>query len=212
MPKIKLLNCYIAKLLKNNSTISERKRAITIQQFNNSSLGFTLIELLIVISIIGILASLTLASFSSAQAKARDGVRKSDIGQIKRALEIAKADCQGNAYYPVMAGADEYARFDNLQLYLGDADLKYMSSVPDDPQNSTSSRYGYATDAAETANVCPNTATPPAQTQSGSVNFMLRALLERGSADSDSLKSFNQCTGKPGVPAVAGGYYYACNN
>lgn len=195
-------------------TVHSNKESVNREQINvnRKSAGFTLIELLIVISIIGILASLTLASFSGAQAKARDGVRKSDLGQIKRALEIAKADCQGNAYYPIVAGADEYARFDNLQTYLADADLKYMSSVPDDPKDSGANRYGYSTDAAETANVCPSTATPPAQTQAGSVNFMLRTLLERGSADSDSAKTFNQCTGKPGVPSSAGGYYYVCNN
>lgn len=204
MDKIKLLYCYIAKLLKIN---------ITIKQFNDSTIsrGFTLIELLIVITIIGILASLTLASYGNTQAKARDGVRKSDLAQIRRALELAKADCQGNAYYPVMAGATETDRFNNLQTYLADSDLKYMSSVPDDPQNSGSYMYGYNTGSA-TANVCPNTSTPPSQTQSGSTDFMLRALLERGSADAESQRSFDKCVGKPGMPGSALGYYYVCNN
>lgn len=173
--------------------------------------GFTLIELLIVITILGILAALTLASYGNTQAKARDGVRKSDLAQIKRALELAKSDCQGSAYYPVMAGASEALRFDALQLHLADSDLNYMSVVPDDPTNSGTYLYGYNSDTA-TVNVCPNTSTPPTQTQSGAPNFMMRALLERGAADSESQNSFNKCTGKPGLPAAAGGYYYVCNN
>lgn len=184
----------------------------SIKSFVRESAGFTLIELLIVISIIGILASLTLASFGGAQAKAKDGVRKSDLSQIKRALELAKADCQGASYYPVVAGADEYARFDALQAHLDAVNLNYMSVVPDDPKNSGTSMYGYHTDAAPVANVCPTDAVVPAQTQSGSTNFMLRGLLERGSADADSQKSFLACTGKPGMPGAAGGYYYVCNN
>lgn len=50
--------------------------------------GFTLIELLVVISIIGILAGLTLSSYSGAQKQARDSQRKSDLNQYRNALEV----------------------------------------------------------------------------------------------------------------------------
>ena len=50
--------------------------------------GFTMIELLVVISIIGILASIGLVSFSGAQKQARDSQRKSDLKQYQSALEI----------------------------------------------------------------------------------------------------------------------------
>src|SRR3990167_4751352 len=66
--------------------------------------GFTLIELLVVIAIIGILATFVIASFSSAQGRGRDSRRKADLDAVKKALELAKADCTGGAYYPVMAG------------------------------------------------------------------------------------------------------------
>jgi general secretion pathway protein G len=50
--------------------------------------GFTLIELLVVISVIGILVSLALVSFSSSQKQARDVGRKSDLKQYQTALEV----------------------------------------------------------------------------------------------------------------------------
>jgi len=50
--------------------------------------GFTLIELLVVISIISLLASLVLASLSSAQIKARDVRRREDFRSINTAMEL----------------------------------------------------------------------------------------------------------------------------
>ena len=54
--------------------------------------GFTLVELLVVISIIGILASIGLVAFNSAQARSRDVQRKSDLKQISSALELYYSD------------------------------------------------------------------------------------------------------------------------
>lgn len=50
--------------------------------------GFTLIELLVVVAIIGILASVVMASLNSVRAKARDTRRKTDLVQIRTALEL----------------------------------------------------------------------------------------------------------------------------
>lgn len=60
--------------------------------------GFTLIELLVVISIIGVLAALTLVSYSGAQKQTRDTQRKSDLGQYRTALEAYAA--ANNGSYP----------------------------------------------------------------------------------------------------------------
>lgn len=63
----------------------------------NKEKGFTLIELLVVIAVIGILASVVLASLNSARGKARDARRLSDVRQLQTALEFYY-DTYG--YYP----------------------------------------------------------------------------------------------------------------
>lgn len=50
--------------------------------------GFTLIELLVVISIISLLSSIVLVSLNNVKAKARDAVRKSNIVQINKAIQL----------------------------------------------------------------------------------------------------------------------------
>ena len=50
--------------------------------------GFTLIELLVVVAIIGILATIIIASLNSARSKARDAKRHQDIKTIQNALEV----------------------------------------------------------------------------------------------------------------------------
>jgi type II secretion system protein G len=58
--------------------------------------GFTLVELLVVIAILGVLVTIGLVSFTSAQARGRDTQRKSDLKQVSSALEVYFND--HNAY------------------------------------------------------------------------------------------------------------------
>jgi general secretion pathway protein G len=59
--------------------------------------GFTLVELLVVISIIGLLATVAVVSLGSARTKARDGKRVADMRSLEAALEQFYSD---NAGYP----------------------------------------------------------------------------------------------------------------
>lgn len=93
-------------------------------------LGFTLIELLVVISIIAILITLGFTSFSSAQKKARDAKRKSDIRDIKNALEQYYSLC--GFQYPLPNGNT----FDPIVCSLPDgSNLDMLISLPLDPKS-----------------------------------------------------------------------------
>ncbi|OGF01781.1 MAG: hypothetical protein A3G07_01645 [Candidatus Doudnabacteria bacterium RIFCSPLOWO2_12_FULL_47_12] len=97
--------------------------------------AFTLVELLVVISVIGLLASVILVSLNSARAKARDAKRKSDLRQMVNALEL---------YFNVN---DRYPGYNDLGTSSGAISCEgnwntlqtalslYMNSLPRDPQN-----------------------------------------------------------------------------
>lgn len=59
----------------------------------NRSKAFTLIELLVVISIIGILIALSMFGLNNARQSGRDAQRKSDLEQVRSALEFRKSEC-----------------------------------------------------------------------------------------------------------------------
>jgi len=119
--------------------------------------AFTLIELLVVITILGILAGLTLATYGGTQARSRDSRRKTDLDAIKKALELAKQDSVGSYYYPkcnsgstceLLGGASATTN-PNLSETTG---TPYMPSIPKDPK--TSVGYSYSTFAQDGTTAC----------------------------------------------------------
>lgn len=105
--------------------------------------GFTLIELLIVIAIIAILIAIGAVSYTTAQRRARDAQRLSDVQKIATALEEFFAD---NHEYPTTATWENcLSNAGGCALASGIAPVAntYLRNVPRDPQNS-STLYGYA--------------------------------------------------------------------
>lgn len=68
--------------------------------------GFTLLELLVVIAVIGILISMGVVAFSTAQAKGRDSKRRGDVKAMQSAFEQYYAENTGYAACATMATAE----------------------------------------------------------------------------------------------------------
>jgi type II secretion system protein G len=111
--------------------------------------GFTLVELLVVIAILGILVTIGLTSFTSAQIRGRDAQRKSDLKQVSTALELYYSDY---GRYPaassgkiagcttVSAGPCDWGV---ITSEFTDNKTIYMKVVPGDP--TTGANYYYRT-------------------------------------------------------------------
>ncbi len=88
----------------------------------NGEAGFTLIELMIVVSIIGILATIAVPSYQSSLLKARETVLRQDLFTLRELLDQHRAD---RGEYP--------SSLDSL------VEAGYLRALPKDPfTNSTS--------------------------------------------------------------------------
>jgi general secretion pathway protein G len=96
---------------------------------HNNKSGFTLVELLVVISILGVLATIALTAFRSAQARGRDSERKSNLKQISSALELYYSDY--GKYPDTLPWGQEFT----------DGKTIYFKIVPEDPSEGMSYYY-----------------------------------------------------------------------
>lgn len=103
--------------------------------------GFTLIELMIVIAIIGLVATLGVGSYQTSLKRARDAQRKTDLQQIRSALEIYRADM---GVYPSTGGTYQIqgcgATCGTAACTWGSAwscGSTYMEKLPADPKSPT---------------------------------------------------------------------------
>lgn len=126
--------------------------------------GFTLIELLVVIAIIGLLSSIILSSLGTARARARDAQRRSDIVQIRTALEQYFL---ATGRYPYEDGFDtsmgsgaalptgsDWSHTSGIYTALVPTYLKYL---PIDPTNSGNYYYNYEPNSAGQGNCTTST-------------------------------------------------------
>lgn len=117
-------------------------------------IGFTLVELLVVISVIGLLASVILISLNSARAKARDARRIADLRQAASALELY---FDTNSQYPPDVVACDTSRGGSVDCTPGTSGVPgewvaggfasvspaFMSSLPKDPENLNNPNFYY---------------------------------------------------------------------
>jgi len=143
--------------------------------------GFTLIELLIVVSIIGLLATISAVAINGARAKSRDNKRVTDLKQIQKALEFSYEPGSG---YPVVgaptvigaAGTQVLCAKASVVHFVADpsagncdADKVYMGLIPSNPTPNGSAYTYKSTDGNGT--VCT----------SGTCNgYCIQASLEQG--------------------------------
>ncbi len=109
--------------------------------------GFTLIELMIVVSVIGLVLSLTVFGFQRSRASSRDAKRKADLETLKSALVIYKAD---NGVYPSTGGAwwgvsvnGGSRTTSGANAYIPGLTPNYIGELPTDPLGNTSGWSGY---------------------------------------------------------------------
>lgn len=105
----------------------------TFYVLHSTKAGFTLIEILVVATLIGLLSTIGYTGFQTITRSARDALRKSDIEQLRSALEIYKSEYKS---YPSANGCS--ASF---------PDTTYINPYPADPKSPTYS-YCYVPTAA----------------------------------------------------------------
>lgn len=96
------------------------RHKIMFQKFQK---GFTLIEMLVVLTIISILAGLVLTGMEAARKTGRDGKRRTDLEQIRSALEMCRAD---TGSYP-----------NSIPVPTAVPCGPYLSAIPNDPLSPT---------------------------------------------------------------------------
>lgn len=103
--------------------------------------GFTLIELLVVIAVIGILASVIMASLNSARGKARDARRIADLKAVSTALYLYY-DTYGT--YPQITPLSTNMWQDNFNAMAQQlVNAGFLGSVPVAPVGGGATGYNY---------------------------------------------------------------------
>jgi general secretion pathway protein G len=97
--------------------------------------GFTLIEILVAATIVAVLSVIGVVSYTSINKRSRDAKRKSDLEQVRSALEMYRAD---NGYYP--GSSTGFTTLTGLTSALVST---YLPSIPTDPKSTSQTPITY---------------------------------------------------------------------
>lgn len=106
--------------------------------------GFTLIEILVVITIMGILTALGSVSYINSLKSTRDTRRKSDLEQIRQALESYRSDSSTSSY-------PNHTLANTIPTSMAPT---YINPIPTDP--TTGADYEYTRLTTTTYKLCTN--------------------------------------------------------
>lgn len=105
----------------------------------NTSKAFTVIELLVVVTIIIVLTTIGVTSFTQAGVSSRNSKRKADMENVRQALVLYRSDMSA---YPIALLPSATGRYTVAIGTLVTAD--YLSApVPTDPKNVAPYQYNY---------------------------------------------------------------------
>jgi general secretion pathway protein G len=118
--------------------------------------GFTLMEVMVVIVILGILATMVMGAYLASQKKGRDIRRKSDLGQLTKALDMYFNDrgrypasdngvIQGCGDPAIPSFPEDCAWGTEMSITVSGNKTTYEVQLPKDPQGGKN--YYYSTDA-----------------------------------------------------------------
>jgi prepilin-type N-terminal cleavage/methylation domain-containing protein len=162
--------------------------------------GFTLVELLIAVTILAILSSIGLVTYSSAQVSGRDSRRKQDLHSIATALSFYYENHLPHVY-PHEDGGPYTSSNNPTGPWIPELTGQYLDNVPRDPSKDTgtvqtsSSAWGYEYLAYST---CRSGGPQSANTHW----FKLMANLENGNDKDINYNDGNDCD--PGGSADCG--------
>jgi len=109
--------------------------------------GFSLVEILVVVTIISLLASIAAVSYSQFVKQSRDARRKTDIEQIRAAIELYR---NFNMEYPNDLNFEGTGTVTDPEP----GTAVYMSKIPNDPKSTVGYTYYYLRDSVTDYTLC----------------------------------------------------------
>lgn len=105
--------------------------------------SFTLIELLVVIAIVGLITNISYSNYIIARQKSRDAKRKSDLYELRKALEMYRQNQQYSVFPTPQGNPPKLSASNSTWIDEKNSAIIYMNKVPVDPVGQLPTPYYY---------------------------------------------------------------------